>query len=110
MKAQIFVERWGCDLFEREYDRETDAINIAKSFYIKYKTQIKWVCAYTERETLYEYIDPNYSSFLEALYTRNPNKVADQSQINSLLTGLKEKNPPLFDKYLEFLADLKKKT
>lgn len=108
-RAKIFLELYNGRLHEQELSNKRVAVIVAKSFRDKYGPEIKWLCVYTNEEVLYEHHSTWYQELLETLYFRNPNKKADEQYYKNLLSDLSIKNPILFDKYLDWIHQIKSK-
>jgi len=107
--VKIFLELYNGRLHEQSLPNKNVAIIVAKGLKKKYGPEVKWLCAYTNEEVLYEHHSSWYQELLETLYFRNPNKKADEQYCKNLLSDLSIKNPILFDKYLDWIHQIKSK-
>lgn len=108
-RAKIFLELYNGRLHEQELPNKNLAIIVAKNLRDKYGPQIKWLCVYTDQEVFYEHYSNWYQELLEILYFNNPSRKEDQQYYKNLLTYLSENNPTLFDKYLDWIHQIKSK-
>ena len=107
--AFLFLELWSGELFEKQFKEAASARILAKTLLNKYGSNVKWICAYDNSQIIFEHTDSSYLETLEVLSTRNPIKKEDQTYYNNLLSHLATNNPPLFDKYLEWICTNKVK-
>ena len=107
-RAYLFLERWGGITHEQSHAHQNATVSIAKGLKKKYGPDTKWLIVYTKEEVLYEYIDDKYEEILETLYHKHPNKLKDPSYYKNYLSYLRQKNPVLFDKYLDWFSEINK--
>lgn len=105
-KVTVTLELWNGRIHEQKIVGDKTGISLAKIWRDKYKNTVKWLCVFDDEQIYYEYIDSYYLELLETLYYRNPNKKGDEQYYKNLLTDLNKKNPALFDKYLEYFAEI----
>lgn len=75
------------------------------------KERVKWCCIWDANKVYYEYIDDSYLAILEVLHDLDlySNKKITEAIPSKELTEMAANNKPLFDKYLDYLAETHKK-
>ena len=107
--VKIFLELYNGRLHEQSLPNKNVAIIVAKGLKNKYGPEVKWLCAYTNKEVFYEHHSRCYQELLEILYFNISNKKEDSQYYKNLLTYLSKNNPALFDKYLDWIHQIKSK-
>lgn len=107
-RVHLFLELWSGKLIQQQHGHFQATVSIGKQLKRKYGPDVKWLCVYTKSKILYEYIDKPYEELLDILSFRCPTKPADAQYYKNLLSYLSEKNPLLFNKYLDWIQESKK--